>query len=113
MSNHTPAPLNAQPAQGENWELTPLVAKTTRTFGTSTGHKLIVHTVEGSDYSHVSVHVTDETAFINMGFSSFVGDNHRQDYEDYLSRLISSHGLEYVCTHFDALCTPFGDEDIA
>ena len=108
MSNHNPAPQNAQPAQARSWELIPLSAKSTRTFGTPTGHKVIVLIVEDTDSSHVSVHVTNETAFVNMGFASFVGDNHRQECEDYLSQHLSSPALEHVCTHFDALCNSLG-----
>ena len=108
MLIHTSASQEAQ----SSWELTPLGTKSTRTFGTPTGHRVIVLIVEGTDSSHVSVHVTNETAFVNMGFASFVGDNHRQECEDYLSQHLSSPALEYVCTHFDALCNPF-DEDTA
>ena len=93
MPNNTSVPQTEQPSQARNWELTPLGTKSTRTFVTPTGHKVIAIIVEERDNSHVSVHVTNDTAFVNMGFASFVGDNHRQDYEDHLSRLFSSHGM--------------------
>lgn len=99
MLIHTPASQEAQ----TSWELTHLSTKSTRTFCTPTGHKVIVLIVEDAVSSHVSVHVTNEIAFVNMGFASFVGDNHRQECEDYLSQHLSSPALEHVCTHFDAL----------
>ena len=110
MVTNTSASITEQPAQACNWELTPLGTKSTRTFVTPTGHKVIVIIVEERDNSHVSVHVTNDTAYVNMGFASFVGDNHRQDYEDYLSRLFSSHGIEFTCTHFDALSNSLGNK---
>lgn len=110
MSNYTPA---FQKELASNWELTPLTAKITRTFGTPTGHKVLVQTVEGDDYSYVSVQVTDDNAFVNMGFASFVGDNHQQECEYYLTQHLSSPALEHVCRHFGVLCNPFGDEDVA
>ena len=101
MSNSTPATpeINAS-----NWELTPLSTKSTRTFVTSTGHKVIAIIVEERDSSHISVHVTTDTSFVNMGFASFIGDNHQQECEDYLTQRLLSPALEHVCTHFDALC---------
>lgn len=108
MLIHAPASQEAQ----TSWELTPTTAEITRTFRTPTSHKVIVLIVEGTEGSHVSVHVTNETAFVNMGFASFVGDNHRQEYEDYLSRHLSSPALEHVCTHFDTLCNPFDKDAI-
>ena len=113
MTNNTSVPQTEQPSQARNWELTPLGTKSTRTFVTPTGHKVIVIIVEERDNSHVSVHVTNDTAFVNMGFSYFVGDNHQQECEDYLTQYLSSPALEYVCTHFDTLCNPFVDEDVA
>ncbi len=110
MVTYPSSPQGGEPVQAPNWGLTPLGIKSTRTFGTPTGHKVIVLIVEGIDSSHVSVHVTNETAFVNMGFAFFVGDNHRQEYEDYLSQCISRPALEFICTNFDALCNPF-DED--
>ncbi|MBQ3010503.1 MAG: hypothetical protein IJD81_04890 [Oscillospiraceae bacterium] len=113
MATNASASLSEQPVQARSWELTPITAKTTRTFGTPTGHKVIVIIVEDIDNSHVSVHVTNETAYVNMGFASFVGDNHQQECKDYLTQHLSSPALEHVCRHFDALCNPFADEDIA
>lgn len=110
MTNNTSVPQTEQPSQARNWELTSLGTKSTRTFVTPTGHKVIVIIVEERDNSHVSVHVTNDTAFVNMGFASFVGDNHRQEYEDYLGNLISGSGLEFVCRHFDALCNSLGNK---
>lgn len=104
MVTYPSSPQGGEPVQAPNWGLTPLGTKSTRTLGTPTGHKVIALIVEGVDSSHVSVHVTNETAFVNTGFASFVGDNHRKEYEDYLSQHLSSPALEYVCTHFDALC---------
>lgn len=106
MLIHTPASQEAQ----TSWELTHLSTKSTRTFCTPTGHKVIVLIVEDADSSYVSVHVTNEIAFVNMGFASFVGDNHQQECEDYLTQYLSSPALEYVCRNFDALCNPFVDE---
>ena len=111
MINNTSAPQTEQLAQARSWELTPLSTKSTRIFVTSTGHKVIAIIVEERDNSHVSVHVTNETAFVNIGFASFVGDNHRQEYEDYLDNLISGSGLEFVCRHFDALCNSLGNKN--
>lgn len=110
MVTNTSASLTEQPAQTCNWELTPLSTKSTRTFVTSTGHKVIAIILEERDSSHISVHVTDDTAYVTMGFASFVGDNHRQEYEDYLGNLISGSGLEFVCRHFDALCNSLGNK---
>lgn len=104
MVTNTAVSPSTQPVQARSWELTPLSTKSTRTFGTPTGHKVIVLIAEDINSSHVSVHVTNETAFVNMGFAAFVGDNHRQECEDYLSQHLSSPALEHVCTHFDALC---------
>lgn len=110
MVTYHSSPQGGEPVQAPNWGLTPLGTKSTRTFGAPTGHKVIVLIVEDTDSSHVSVHVTNETAFVNMGFASFVGDNHRQECESYLSQHLSSSALEYICTNFDALCNPL-DED--
>jgi len=99
-----------QPVQARHWELTPLSIKSTVTLGTPTGHKVIAIILESRDNSHISVHVTNDTAFVNMGFASFVGDNHQQECEDYLTQYLSSPALEYVCRNFDALCNPFVDE---
>ena len=95
-----------QPAPARSWELTPLTAQITCTFGTPTGHKVTAIIVEERDSSHISVHVTNDTSFVNMGFASFVGDNHQQECEDYLTQRLSSPALEHVCTHFDALSNP-------
>ena len=95
-----------QPVQARHWELTPLSIKSTVTLGTPTGHKVIAIILESRDNSHISVHVTNDTAFVNMGFASFVGDNHQQECEDYLTQRLLSPALEHVCTHFDALSNP-------
>ena len=108
MTNNTSVPQTEQLARARSWEVIPLGTKSTRTFSTPTGHKVIALVVEDTDGSHVSVHVTNETAFVNMGFASFVGDNHRQECEEYLSQHLSSPALEHVCTHFDALCNSLG-----
>ena len=109
MLIHTPASQEAQ----TSWELTHLSTKSTRTFCTPTGHKVIVLIVEDADSSHVSVHVTNDTSFVNMGFASFVGDNHQQECEDYLTQRLSSPALEHVCTHFDALSNPLRNKQNA
>ena len=111
MTNNTSVPEIEQLAQAHGWGVTPLSIKSTLTFVTPTGHKVIAVIVEGRDNSYVSVHVTNDAAFVNMGFSYFVGDNHQQECEDYVSRLISSPGLEFVCTHFDALCNSLGNKN--
>lgn len=110
MTNNTSVPQTEQLVRARSWEVTPLNIKSTVTFGTPTGHKVIAIIVEDRDNSHVSVHVTNDTAFVNMGFASFVGDNHRQEYEDYLTQHLSSPAIEYVCTHFDALCNSLGNK---
>lgn len=106
MSNYIPAPQNAQPVQGQNWELTPLSTESTRIFGTPTGHKVVVETMEGNDYSNLSVYVTNDTAYVVMGYGYFTGSNHRQDCEDYLGQHLPGPEIEFTCTHFDALSTP-------
>lgn len=111
MSNNNPAPQTEQPVQAHNWEVTPLSIKSTVTFGTPTGHKVIAVIMEGRGSSHVSVHVTNDTAFVNMGFASFIGDNHQQECEDYLTQHLSSPALEHACTHFDALCNSLGNKN--
>ena len=51
-----------QPAPARSWGLTPLTAQITCTFGTPTGHKVTAIIVESHDSSHISVHVTNDTA---------------------------------------------------
>ncbi len=102
-----------QPAPARSWELTPLTAQITCTFGTPTGHKVTAIIVESHDSSHISVHVTNDIAFVKIGFAYFVGDNHQQECEDYLTQHLSSPALEYVCRHFDTLCNPLVDEEVA
>ena len=104
MTNNTSVPEIEQLAQARSWQVAPLSIKSTVTFETPTGHKVIAIIVEERDSSHISVHVTNDTSFVNMGFASFVGDNHQQECEDYLTQRLSSPALEHVCTHFDALC---------
>ena len=113
MVTNTSASQTEQPVQTRSWELIPLGTKSTRTFVTPTGHKVLVQTIEGIDYSYVSVQVTDDNAFVNMGCAYFTGCNHQQECEDYLAQHMSCPALEHVCRHFGVLCSPFGDEDVA
>lgn len=103
MSVHT---LVSQRVPASDWELTPLRTESARIFGTPTGHKVVVETVEGSDYSNLSVYVTNDNAIVVMGYAYFTGSNHRQDCEEYLDQHLSGPALEFTCTHFDALSTP-------
>jgi S-adenosylmethionine/arginine decarboxylase-like enzyme len=111
MTNNTSVPEIEQLAQAHGWGVTPLSIKSTLTFVTPTGHKVIAVILESRDNSHISVHVTNDTSFVNMGFASFVGDNHQQECEDYLTQRLSSPAIEHVCTHFDALSNSFGDKN--
>lgn len=108
MTNNTSVPQTEQLVRARSWEVTPLSIKSTLTFVTPTGHKVIAVILESRDNSHISVHVTNDTSFVNMGFASFVGDNHQQECEDYLTQRLLSPALEHVCTHFDALCNSLG-----
>ena len=113
MDTNTSVSQMEQPVQARSWELTPFTAQITCNFGTPTGHKVTAILVESRDSSHVSVHVTNDAAFVKTVFSYFVGENHQQECEDYLTQYLSSPALEYVCTHFNALCDSFVDEDVA
>lgn len=107
MSNSTPA---IPEVKTSNWELTPLSTESSRTFVTPTGHKVVVETMEGSDYSNLSTYVTNDKAIVVMGYAYFTGSNHRQDCEEYLDQRLSGPALEFTCMHFDELSTPLKDK---
>lgn len=113
MVTNTAVSQTEQLGQARSWQVAPLSIKSTVTFETPTGHKVIAIIVEERDSSHISVHVTNDTSFVNMGFASFVGDNHQQECEDYLTQRLSSPALEHVCTHFDALSNPLRNKQNA
>lgn len=113
MVTNTSVSQTEQLGQARSWQVSPLSIKSTVTFETPTGHKVIAIIVEERDSSHISVHVTNDTSFVNMGFASFVGDNHQQECEDYLTQRLLSPALEHVCTHFDALFNPLWDKQNA
>lgn len=111
MSNHTPAPQNAQPAQGENWELVELKStfETISRYATPTGHNVTVHTINHEASSHVHIVVSDATGFYNASNAYFDGVNHDIVSSNFADNYLQSSELKRICKCFDEICLEFGD----
>ena len=115
MSNHNPAPQNAQPNQGENWELVGLerTLETIENYATPTGHKVTVHTINHEMCSHVHIVVSDATGFVNASNAYFDGLNHNNVCSEFADCYLQSSELQGICHYFDELCLEFGDAPAA
>lgn len=115
MSNHNPAPQNAQPAQGENWELVKhdLTLESIENYVAPTGHKVTVTMINHETCSHVHIVVSDATGFVNASNACFGGLNHDTVCSKFVDSYLQSSELKGICHYFDELCLEFGNTPAA
>jgi hypothetical protein len=111
MSNYIPAPQNAQPSQGQNWEPieTGCTYETYRSYVTPTGHNVCVTIVNHETCSHVHIVVSDETGFYNASNAHFDGYDHDEVSLEFADNYLYSYELQSICANFDNLCLEFGN----
>ena len=110
MSNHIPAPQNAQPAKGETWELMEhdRTLESIENYVTPTGHKVTVTIVNHEICSHAHIIVSDATGFCNASNAYFEGLNHDHVCSEFVDTYLQSSELKGICQYFDEICLEFG-----